>query len=900
MAIWPAAGVGLAALLLSPRRLWLPILVALFVAGYSADLLAGRSPVSSVGFVIANLLESLSCAWCMTRWCGERIRFVRIKEISALVFAAMGLNALTACLGAGAATLTHAAPFFTFWLSWWISDGLGILLVTPAIVTLLRADGPRWGVRRERAAEGLLFMLLWGVVAWMVFEPRSIRMPPHPYMLLALITWPAFRLGGRTVSLSLLVLAVIAIVSKTVVSGPSIWGGTTPEARLLDIQMFLGCAGVVSYYFSASITEVRSAMDALSQSEQRFRVITAGSPDQILVQDRNLRFTFVLNPRFGLSEKDFIGKTEHDVLAKEDADRLVAIKTRVMESGQPVHMAFPLVANGKAEYLDGSYAPSRAADGSVNGVIGYFRNVTEKRQMEAKYRSLFNNAEVGMFRTRLDGSELLDFNDKYLEIFGRTREEMVGSHAVDHWAEPAERAAMVEKLKADGHVLGFECRMLTKSGEVKTCLTSIRLYQDQGILEGSVVDITERKRAEAERLNLEQQLSQAQRLESLGLLAGGIAHDFNNLMSAIYAHIELALDSPLDKDAADNLSTAMASMGRARDLTRQLLTFAKGGAPVRKVGRLFPFVEESARFALSGGRATCTFDVAPDLWACNFDENQMGQVIGNLMINAQQAMPGVGAIRISARNIRLAHHEAAALPAGHYLMVAVEDNGMGISAETLPRIFDPFFTTKEQGRGLGLSTCHSIMRRHDGAITADSTPGQGSTFRLYLPAVCSPGDLLVLEAPTEQHRGSGRVLVMDDERSIRDVLSASLTSLGYSVETVGDGCAAVEMFAQESRAGRPFSAVLLDLTVPGGLGGKEAAPALRALDPSASLFVTSGYAEDPVMANPVDYGFTASLRKPFAKSELAQLLGRHLKRGEPSSESAKSMRILRDVGNGCR
>ena len=1006
MAIWPVGGIGLAALLLCPLRLWRAILVTLFVAGYSADLLAGRPWVNSLGFMIANSLESFSCAWFMTRWCGEGLRFARIREVVALVLAATVLNACTACLGAGAATFTHTATFRDFWLSWWISDGLGILLVAPVIVTLAKAEGPLWGVRLDRAIEWFLFMAVWVGFSWMVFEPRFIDIPPHPYMLVVILAWPALRLGQRTVSLALLSLAVIATVSRTVAVGPSIWGGSTSLIRLLDVQMFLAFTGTMGFLLAASHAETRALLNALYQSEERFRAIASGSPDHVFVQDRELHYTFVLNPPLGLTERDMIGKTDHDFLSRADADNLTAIKRRVLQSGNPVHVEVPLVAkDGREEYFDGAYVPRRAADGTVDGLIGYFRNVTEARRMEQalresensyrtlieqaseaifivddkgnyieansracalvgyareeilrlnigelllpedlaatpvplgelqagrpllnerrirrkdgsvffaeisakrladgryqgivrdiserkqmqetlrqseeKYRNLFNNAEVGMFRSRLDGSALLDFNEKYAEIYGLTREEILGSPATSYWADPADRVAMVEKLKKDGRVTDLECRMVTKNRVVKTCLASARLYPEQGILEGSIIDISEWKRAEAERLNLEQQLSRSQRLESLGLLAGGIAHDFNNLMGAIYGNIELALDEPLDKDVAAILSRAMASMGRARDLTRQLLTFAKGGAPVRAMGRLFPFVEESARFALSGGHVSCAFDVAPDLWTCNFDKNQIGQVIDNLVINAKQAMPGGGSIRISARNARLREHEDAALPAGDYVMVSVEDSGTGMPPDVLLKVFDPFYTTKEQGRGLGLSTCHSIMRRHNGAITAESTPGKGSTFRLYLPAVGAPGVGDRQEETAAVHKGGGRILVMDDEKAMQRILAGMLTSLGYSVETVADGKSAMEVFAREREAGRPFCAALLDLTIPGGMGGKEAAQELQALDGNVPLFVTSGYAEDPVMADPAANGFKASLRKPFARSELSELLAKHLMR----------------------
>jgi PAS domain S-box-containing protein len=545
-------------------------------------------------------------------------------------------------------------------------------------------------------------------------------------------------------------------------------------------------------------------------------------------------------------------------------------------------------ADGSVRWLMSRGRPERDAAGVAVKYLGIVLDITLRKQMqetlrqsEEKYRNLFNNAEVGMFRTRVDGTKVLDFNEKYLKIYGLTRDEMLGRPATAYWAEPAERSALVEKLRASGRVTDFECRMIAKDSVVKTCLASARLYPEQGIVEGSLIDITEWKRAEEERLKLEQQLSQSQRLESLGLLAGGIAHDFNNLMSGIYGPIELALGGRLDPESASNLSLALASMGRARDLTRQLLTFATGGAPIRTIGPLFPLVEESARFALSGGRTTCTIDVVADLWPCNFDRNQIGQVIDNLVINAQQAMPGSGAIRISARNASLRQSEAATLPAGNYVVVAIEDSGIGIPAETLTRIFDPFFTTKETGRGLGLSTCHSIMRRHDGAITAESTPGKGSTFRLYLPAARTPVGDSGRDKPKAMHRGKGAVLVMDDDETVRKVLSAMLASLGYSVETVCDGVAAVELFATQSESGQRFRAVLLDLTVPGGMGGKEAAQVLRTMDGSVPLFVTSGYAEDPVMEDPAPHGFKASLRKPFAMSDLSELFEKYVPPPEP-------------------
>ena len=1005
MAIWPAGGIGLASLLLCPRRKWRAILVALFVSGYLADLIAGRPAVPSFGFMVANILESFSCAWCLTRWCGDNIRFNRIKQISSLVFLATVVNALTACLGSAAALHAHAASFVSFWFAWWISDGLGILLVAPCIVMMVRTEEPIAGIRGLQALERILFMACWTASVWVTFEPRFLTVPPHPYMLLAMLAWPALRLGSRTVSLALVTLAVVSIVSRTVTVGPSIWGGNTPTIRLLNVQLFVGFTSIIGYFLTASYQEIRTLFGALSESEERFRLITSNSPDHIIVQDRDLRYSFVLHPQAGLTEKDMIGKTDHEFLSKDDADRLVVIKKRVIETGTPVHVELPIATKtGATEYFDGSYIPQRSLDGSVIGLFGYFRNVTESKRMERalresesnyrtlvedgseaifitddngryiganakactivgytlaelqmmtisdlaspkekaapplalsdmrsghnvlverrlrrkdgslfyaeisgkrlsdgryqgivrdislrrqmeetlrrseeQYRNLFNNAEVGMIRSRVDGSEVIACNDRFVELVGGLRQEIEGRPSVLAWANPSARAVMMERLRANGCVRDFECEVRAKDGMVKVCLASARVLPDKGIMEGSIIDITSWKRAEQERMDLEHQLAQTQKLESLGLLAGGIAHDFNNLMAAIYGNVETALDGDLDPETTASLSRAVASIGRARDLTRQLLTFAKGGAPIKAIGSLFPLVEESTRFALSGSQVTCNFEVTPDLWRCNFDRNQIGQVIDNIVINAKQAMPSGGAIQVVASNVRLRDEDRSALPAGDYVLISIEDTGMGIPAEALPRIFDPFFTTKEQGRGLGLSTCHSIMRRHDGSVTAESTLGKGTTFRLLLPAArTSDHESTPLPLAAIQ-RGHGMVLVMDDEPVVRKVLATMLTSLGYSVECVEHGEAVVETFSREKRDGHSFRAVILDLTVRGGMGGKDAARALRALDQEVPLFVTSGYAEDPVMANPKLHGFTASLCKPFVRAELSAFIEYHCK-----------------------
>jgi CheY-like chemotaxis protein len=389
-------------------------------------------------------------------------------------------------------------------------------------------------------------------------------------------------------------------------------------------------------------------------------------------------------------------------------------------------------------------------------------------------------------------------------------------------------------------------------------------------------DISDRKKAEDERLKIEQHLRQAQKLESLGVLAGGIAHDFNNLMSGIFGYINLAQATAIDTQRVEYLSKAMASIDRARGLTRQLLTFAKGGAPERKTEPLGPVLLETAPFALSGSNVTCICRIPDDLWPVAFDRNQITQVIDNIVINAQQAMPMGGTIEIIAQNILLGEKEFATLPGGRYVKISVRDQGIGIPHDLLPRIFDPFFTTKAKGHGLGLATCYSIVKQHDGFIDVDSEPGKGTVFHLYFPASSEPA-AIGFQRPVPRFKGSGCILVMDDEKTTREAVAEMIQTLGFSVVQASNGSEALQQFRAGLEQGKPFTAVLADLTVPGGMGGVAMAGDLRKTDVETPVFVTSGYADDPAMARPEAYGFTASLRKPCTLSDLSALFEKHLK-----------------------
>lgn len=379
-------------------------------------------------------------------------------------------------------------------------------------------------------------------------------------------------------------------------------------------------------------------------------------------------------------------------------------------------------------------------------------------------------------------------------------------------------------------------------------------------------EITSQLRTEAE-------LLRARQIESLGVLAGGIAHDFNNYLSAILGNISLARQDLPEGRAANRLNEAIKATDRARALSLKLLTFAKGGDPARRVVDLAPLVREAAEFATHGTGVCFSCEVQPGLWNAEVDDGLVSQVIHNLVINAVQAMQGQGQLRIWIENLHLDGNEVPHLRPGRYLRVGLQDSGPGIPPAILPRIFEPYFTTKSAGNGLGLASCFNIMRAHGGDIAAESEPGKGATFCLHFPATDKALDLRpTTPAPDEPTRGRGRVLVMEDDVVLMEIAAEMLERSGFTSQTCPDGESALKAYAKAHEAGSPFAAVIMDLTIAGGMGGRETAEHILALHPEARLIVSSGYSVDPVMARPQDFGFKAVLPKPYSLADLARVM----------------------------
>jgi nitrogen-specific signal transduction histidine kinase/CheY-like chemotaxis protein len=387
-----------------------------------------------------------------------------------------------------------------------------------------------------------------------------------------------------------------------------------------------------------------------------------------------------------------------------------------------------------------------------------------------------------------------------------------------------------------------------------------------GIL-GVTRDITERKK-------MEQEILKFSKLESVGILAGGIAHDFNNFLMAILGNISVAkmYTEPGDK-ISERLTEAEKASLRARDLTKQLLIFSLGGAPIKKILSIAEVIKDSALFALRGSKARCEFSIPADLWPVEVDEGQIGQAINNLVINADQALPEGGIIEVRAENITIDANYGFPVKEGEYIKISIKDQGVGIPEEYLTKIFDPYFTTKQKGSGLGLATTYSIIKNHQGYITLESKTREGTTFYVYLPAL--PKEFLTEKDEEEKiFAGSGKILVVDDEKMVRDVTGNMLKLIGYESESAGNGVEAVEVYKKARESQQSFDAIILDLTIPGTMGGRETIKKLMEIDPEVKAIVCSGYSNDPVMANFREYGFSGFLVKPYKVEELNEILQR--------------------------
>jgi PAS domain S-box-containing protein len=498
------------------------------------------------------------------------------------------------------------------------------------------------------------------------------------------------------------------------------------------------------------------------------------------------------------------------------------------------------------------------------------RQAAALRESEARFHGLVEAAFEGWIIHR--GGVIVLANQNFAATFGYTVEQLTGKSFLD-LIPPEFRTKFAAALSSATATTKRESVGLRQDGTRIPIETSCRecVFEGQPARIAAVRDLTAQHRAAADQLILG-------KLESTGILAGGIAHDFNNLLATMVLNVDMALltrHSP--EEPRRYLEAVKTGAAAAKMLTQQLITFAQGDAAVRRPTDLAPLLDQAVTHALRGSSVRSEIAVSPDLWRAEIDAGQIESVLHNLALNAREAMPAGGIVRLRAENLVLPAATVAALPPGEYLHLALTDAGHGIPLDVVPKIFDPYFSTKrrgvQKGMGLGLTIAHSIIHQHGGALTVDTAPGAGATFHLYLPATRLPA-AAPPPAPLAAHLAVGHILVMDDEAPLRETVALALEQFGYTVALAPEGQTAVDLYRAAQTAGRPFDVVVLDLTVRGGMGGLATLAALRALDPAVKAVVMSGYSQEAILHEHTQHGFRAALTKPFNLDDLHHTLAR--------------------------
>jgi len=628
-------------------------------------------------------------------------------------------------------------------------------------------------------------------------------------------------------------------------------------------------------------------IERLRGEEQWFRALIERASEMVLVLSGDGRIRYVspsMTRLLAYEPDDLLGKDAFEYIHPEDRDEIQAAFGRTVDGddrGQPVELRIRH-RSGAWRYHEAIGTNLLDSD-LLSGVVVNFRDVHRRKATE---EALSNEKErlAVTLRSMRDAVITTDHNG-LVALLNRAAEEITGWSQGDALNRPLTEVFQILDPRSREPIpfadILDDAQRSTQSRSRRSVLVDRRGVER--LVEGKSAPIRDRGSAVVglalvfrdvtQYEQMERDLQRAEKLDSLGVLAGGIAHDFNNVLTAVLGNIGIARMHAKPRSRIHQLlAEAESASLQARNLTQQLLTFSKGAAPVRQAASIAELVRETAEFALRGSNTRCEFTFDEDLWSVAIDEGQMHQVIQNLVINADQSMPKGGAIDIEATNVLIDRHGATPLDPGRYVRMVIRDRGTGIPEDILASVFDPFFTTKKRGSGLGLAVCYSIVRNHEGHITIDSTAGEGTTVTIHLAAVDDKPSLRALEETIATISDDSRVLVMDDEDLVLTTADMMLRHLGYDTQLTHDGSEAVEAYRRALAAGQPFDAVIVDLTVPGGMGGKDAVSRLLEIDPDARVVVSSGYSTDPVMAEYVAHGFKAVVTKPYKVGELDRAL----------------------------
>jgi two-component system cell cycle sensor histidine kinase/response regulator CckA len=536
---------------------------------------------------------------------------------------------------------------------------------------------------------------------------------------------------------------------------------------------------------------------------------------------------------------------------------------------------------GNSFYVDFSLKPVHDDTGNVIMLIPEGRDITERiyaqealQESQERYQGIYNATSDTIFIHDAATGAIIDVNQAMLDMYGYTKEEAL-KLTVDNFSAgepPYTQNEADEKINA-ALLFGlqtFEWKAKRKNGELFWVEVALKFTEFHGkrFIIAAVRDISDRKQVEEELIKIK-------KLESIGVLAGGIAHDFNNILAAILGNISLAnlLLKPDEVKVHSLLQEAEKASLRAKGLTQQLLTFSKGGEPVKSLASISDVIMDSTEFILRGSDVKCEYSFPDDLWHAEIDRGQISQVIQNIILNSSQAMPEGGIITIHCENYVYNGTLTLPIAAGDYIKVSLVDRGVGIPRDLLDKIYDPYFTTKHEGNGLGLAVTHSIIIQHKGHIAADSKQGQGTTVTIYLPAFKQKKLKEQKEEPLPVG-GKAKILFMDDDKMVRTMANEMLSHYGYEVFLAQDGQEAITLYRESLKDGAHIDLVIMDLTVPGGMGGKETIKEIIAANPQVKAIVSSGYSNNPIMANYGEYGFSAAVSKPYRQEELIKVINR--------------------------
>ncbi len=702
--------------------------------------------------------------------------------------------------------------------------------------------------------------------------------------------------------ISIFVLLLLTLIISRFTSPISRLTNVTKEIAAGNLSLDfkstgVGEVGILAHSFKEMrdaildmITELTDENAKRKLAEKKYRSLVDDLNDWVWEVDETGVYTYsspAVERILGYTVEEVIGKNPFDFMTPDEADRVGKIFSKCIENKSVIEFVVNvnLGKNGEEVVMETLGRPIIDNDGIFKGYRGVDRDITQRQKAEEalqaeKERLSVTLRSIGdaVITTDIEGNVIF-LNKVAEELTGWTNESAQGNASTDVFHIINERtglrcASPVQRVLELGRIIGLanHTALIAKDGATRSIADSGAPIRDRNSKIIGVVlvfrDITHEKKTEEE-------LIKVRKLESVGVLAGGIAHDFNNILAAILGNIELAGYRIDEKDVRTKslLSDAKKATKRATKLTGQLLTFSRGGEPLKEETSLATLISETTDFVLHGSKVICNYGFPEDLWKVDVDSGQIGQVIQNIIINAKQAMPEGGTITIQCANVYdVATEELLSVDKGNFVRITIQDTGIGISKTIIDKIFDPYFTTKQKGSGLGLAISYSIINKHDGYLIVESTADVGSLFTLYLPAILSVDSLFAEKTEAILTSKVARVMYMDDEEMLRNVTEAQLLVLGHESILVNDGMQAINKYQELQDFGTPVDLVIMDLTIPGGMGGQEAAEKLLQIDPEAKIVVASGYSNDPIMADYRRYGFCGAVAKPFDLKQLNNVI----------------------------